>query len=857
MVEFPAMNDTNTAGEEPIRFSFDAHARTRVERSFVERDLDCDFTKFDWSGHVWRARWIRAAGDEGAKPGVWAFRRLFRLDKPAEILLQVTADQRYDLWVDGLGAGSGSERGLHNSWFYETYTVRLQPGDHVIAARVWWTGRGTSLQHAGHATADRPGFLLHASAPFDELLDTGPDTWEARPLAGYSFYNPYDQVQGAYLAVGARTRLDGRVDDFSSESGEDSYMTGEGEGWAPAVANGLKTSFRAAPNAVDDWHNLTPGTLPPMRESCRGFGTVRFAAPVPADKAGEPGGDLADFGREPVRESASEPALAAAWQRTIGADDAGCPADRAVVVPAHSAQRVIIDLRQYVCAFPWVIVRGGRGADVSIRWAEALLKGTTGTEKGPRDEIDGKYFQGLADAFVAPGGDDPWIFEPLWFEAGRFVEIVVRTADEPLAVLSFSLRETGYPIDWAYRFESSDARWGGALRIMERTLQMCSHESYFDCPYYEQLMYCGDSRLEMLATYATTRDDRLPRKAMTVLDRTRSEAGLTQSRQSPDEPQVIPPYALHYVQMVADYMLWRGDKAFVRKRLDGVRSVLNAWCGHIGDDGLARNPRGWNFVDWNYSWWGGMAPNGDIGCASPVNNLHLAWALRMAASVEDWAGDPELAAWDRRQAERIGRAVVAAYWDDARNLFAENPEHTKFIEHTQCMAVMGGFVPTGREAALGEALATAEDLDRTSVYYRSYLIDAFRALHRPLDLYRCFDLWFTLEPLGMKTVLEQPEPTRSDCHAWGSHPMYHVLASVAGIRPAAPGFAAVRIEPQPGPLTELRCAVPHPSGGEVRLDLALGADGRWTGGVATPPDVASELVLNGETRRWGGGEIRL
>ena len=31
------------------------------------------------------------------------------------------------------------------------------------------------------------------------------------------------------------------------------------------------------------------------------------------------------------------------------------------------------------------------------------------------------------------------------------------------------------------------------------------------------------------------------------------------------------------------------------------------------------------------SWWGGMAPNGDVGCASPVNNLHLAWALRMAA----------------------------------------------------------------------------------------------------------------------------------------------------------------------------------------------------------------------------------
>ncbi|MBQ9726955.1 MAG: alpha-L-rhamnosidase [Kiritimatiellae bacterium] len=839
------MNDSPSAGAAPARCPEQAPCAPAVRRIAVDRDPDCDFSKFDWGRHGWRAQWIGAASGPGAAPGVWAFRRRFRLEDPATLRLHVTADQRYDLWIDGVWAGFGSERGLHASWFYESFEVRLEPGEHAVVARVWWTGRGTSLQHAGHATSDRPGFLLHAEKPFDELLDTAPDSWEALPLAGYSFLDPYAQVQGAYVAVGARTRLDGRAHAWGFEAGG-------GAGWAPAVASGLPLSFRAGPNQVDEWHALTPGTLPAMRQSFHAAGAVRFAAAVPARKAGEPGGELADFGNEPVREAESDPALAAAWRRVLAAGAGGAGADAPAVVPARSAQRVIVDLGDYFCAFPRVVVRGGRGADVSVRWAEALLKGTKGTEKGPRDDIDGKFFQGLADAFVAPGGAEPRLFEPLWFEAGRFVEIVVRAADEPLEVLSFSLRETGYPIDWACRFETDDARWGGAFRIMERTLRMCSHESYFDCPYYEQLMYGGDSRLEMLATYATTRDDRLPRKAMTVLDRTRSEAGLTLSRQSPDEPQVIPPYALHYVQMVADYMLWRGDRAFVRKRLGGVRAVLNAWAERIGEDGLARNPRGWNFVDWNYSWWGGMPPNGDVGCASPVNNLHFAWALRMAAAVEDWAGDPEFSAWDRRLAERVGNAVVEAYWDDSRDLFAETPARDRFIEHTQCMAVLGGFVPAGREAALGEALATAPDLDRTTVYYRSYLIDAFRALHRPADMYRCFDLWFTLEPLGLRTVLEQPEPTRSDCHAWGSHPMYHALASVAGIRPAAPGFAQVRIEPQPGPLKRLRCSVPHPKG-DVSLDLALDAGGRWRGSVSTPPDVPFELVLPGETLRRPGG----
>ena len=111
------MNDTNTAGGEPVRFSFDSHVTTRVERSFAERDLDCDFSKFEWGGRKWRAQWIRAAGDGGAKPGVWAFRRRFRLDETATLRLHVTGDQRYDLWIDGAWVGFGSERGLHNSWF--------------------------------------------------------------------------------------------------------------------------------------------------------------------------------------------------------------------------------------------------------------------------------------------------------------------------------------------------------------------------------------------------------------------------------------------------------------------------------------------------------------------------------------------------------------------------------------------------------------------------------------------------------------------------------------------------------------------------------------------------------------------
>jgi hypothetical protein len=42
---------------------------------------------------------------------------------------------------------------------------------------------------------------------------------------------------------------------------------------------------------------------------------------------------------------------------------------------------------------------------------------------------------------------------------------------------------------------------------------------------------------------------------------------------------------------------------------------------------------------------------------------------------------------------------------------------------------------------------------------------------------------------------ERPGKTRSDSHAWSAHPAYKLLSLEAGIEPASPGFALVRVAP--------------------------------------------------------------
>jgi hypothetical protein len=91
--------------------------------------------------------------------------------------------------------------------------------------------------------------------------------------------------------------------------------------------------------------------------------------------------------------------------------------------------------------------------------------------------------------------------------------------------------------------------------------------------------------------------------------------------------------------------------------------------------------------------------------------------------------------------------------------------------------------------------------------------------------------------LGLTTWAENPEPTRSDCHAWSAHPNFDLLATVAGIEPGAAGFREVAISPHLGPLRRLKATLPHPQG-----DIIVSYERRGEGLVA---DVTLPKGLSG------------
>jgi len=115
--------------------------------------------------------------------------------------------------------------------------------------------------------------------------------------------------------------------------------------------------------------------------------------------------------------------------------------------------------------------------------------------------------------------------------------------------------------------------------------------------------------------------------------------------------------------------------------------------------------------------------------------------------------------------------------------------------------------------------------------------------------------WHDMVALGLTTWAEQPEPTRSDSHAWSAHPNFDFLTIVAGIRPRTPGFSVVSIEPHLGGLHRVVSAVPTPKG-MIEANYTSNASGVSTE-INLPANVSGELVWKEKTFNLHPGHQQL
>ena len=420
--------------------------------------------------------------------------------------------------------------------------------------------------------------------------------------------------------------------------------------------------------------------------------------------------------------------------------------------------------------------KGTKGTKITLTYAEAYWKKKEGTDrpyKEKRDDESGFLF-GSFDQIILDGSEQ--IFETFFWQCFRFIEVKIE-GEATLSDIKFF--KMNYPLNSVGKFVSSDKDSEKMWEISIRTLNNCMHDSFEDCPYYEQLQYVMDSRLQALYLRHLTDDKRLIVKCIDDFNEGRFPDGMIPARTPSLRKQRIVGFGLHYIYMLHDHMLYERNKERIADLLPVADGVLR-YFEKRQKNGVVGVLGNWNYIDWVATWNGGVPTNtGSIA----VYSFMLIVAYENAAEMADFIGRKGLSEEYRKKAEALRANSKTYFYDENKKMFRDYEENV-FSMHSQIWAVLADAV-TG-DAARDLLQRTYNDKSLPVCSY-SMMYFVFRAYEKAglYNLaYKMFDNWREMISLNATTWFESsPFTTRSDCHAWSSVPIYEFSACILGVKP--------------------------------------------------------------------------
>lgn len=793
---------------------------------------------------IWSAEGSHSAPrPEAATPShyqVRYFRRAFDVEDPtaATLRVQLSADSRYLFFCNGTFIGRGPAKGDINHHFYDSFdlTPYLRAGRNVLAALV------LDMSHVAH----RPALL---GAPCSVMTYTGGFVLEG-VLRGRTGEVVADlrTGEGWKVAVDKAHRFQNENTTFEGYLG---YFEHRVSALIPAGWNTAEFDDGAWPAA----HVLFKAELlANRRDPTSPYGLLPRMIPMLEEGAPQIFADAFLQGGAPV---------SVEWQRLL-------IGDAPLTLAAGTTVDVVLDVGELTTAFPHLLVAGGAGSVVRLTYAEALrLPWTT-----PGAKLLGKQqsLANLASHFAdestgwtfdrrgkVTGWVDIWepageieLFEPLHWRAFRYIGLRIAVGATPLTLRTLQHRFTAYPYRIAAKFESSDEALNRIWPVALHTMRLCSHETFEDCPHYEQMQYAGDTMITSKIAMLTTGDHRLSKQALYHFDWSRLSDGLTQSRFPSRLVQVIPTWSLHWITNTKDYVMCSGDVGAAKDLLPGARAVTDWFRRHTDESGLPAKLPYWNITDWCPWWPRGVVPGADAGPTTILSAQYIQ-ALTEVAWLAGLLGRDAEARELEAEATALRPKLHALTWSESEGLYFDRPGGPEVSQYGNAWAIVAGIAGARERRRIFERFPNDPKLAPGSFFWWHTGFAALAAAGRFDEMPQHLGPWHESIGFGLSTFVEENSYWRSLCHAWSAHPALAFLQGILGVTPTAPGFAEVTIAPQ-------RCGLTHASGrvctphGGIDVAWRLEPPGKFRLHASTPAGLAVTIVApNGTRRAFGGG----
>ncbi len=775
----------------------------------------------------WSAHWIIAPEAATGTNLMFLARRSFEArEVPERAIIYITADTRYQLFINGSFVLRGPARSAAHHQSYDAFDVVrfLRPGKNVLAVRFHHTGL-TPPYHE----ATRPGLLAQLEfSRGGEVSAIGTDTqWKMVRDPSWDSDSPrMTNWNDAFVdIVDLRKHLDGWTSpDFDDASwpaavsivpggvaGSTGYERIPGGLWWPPPPPDF------VPHAITPpWVALVKRDVPLLSETVVKATRLVLAGAREDPQARPADGDPARFDFTALPVLRLPPIVGSSIDRSGLDDHESYEQGRGPLVMRGGGEGqssfLIFDLGEVHNGHPRLDIEGPPGAIVDVLCAPYLL----------HQVFDARVVGGSlnADRLVLSGRRQQW--EALSFKPARYLAIVLRGTTEPVRIHFAGVASIAYPWTRHGRFTARENPWLERFwQAGAKTIEVITTDAYTD-NYRERRQYPQTSYYAAQGNYAAFGDTHLQRRYLIQNAEEQEPNGMIRAYAPISDGQAMPflDEPFFWVMSWRDYLLYSGDFATTRRLLPNAQRVMQRMAELAGSDNLIENPP--------YPYWIDHSHLDRRGASFVVNALY-ALTLDDYAETLDWLGESGGEPC-RRAAADIRQALRAKFWNPQRSLFTdalvEGKQSDRFTEHANSLAVAARIAtPEQTRAILPKVLEPAPDIvPATSlfVYWTFYaLCESGRVDDAAAMLESRFGhqlqsgngtLWedWHLDLSNRQGVIQKMSRTdaQGEC---GIFPMA-LTRWIAGLRPVAPGMREVLVRRAPCSLKNIETVLPSPLG---------------------------------------------
>lgn len=446
------------------------------------------------------------------------------------------------------------------------------------------------------------------------------------------------------------------------------------------------------------------------------------------------------------------------------------------IVNSNNKTHFLLDIGYEEVGYLKFRLKSSKKQKITITFGEHIIDGCVRRIIGSRD----------FSVEVTVGKGENEYFNPFRRLGLRYIEVF---CEHPIQIEYLSIIPVEYPVNEIEKTFSNKLR-NDIYKTSMRTLRLCMHEHYEDCPWREQGLYAMDSRNQMLFGYYAFGEYAFPRSNLYLFSKDNRKDNHISICVPTSYDLTIPSFSLHYISEVYEYTVYSKDLSLVKEIYPKLKSLISVFINNM-KDGLLLNFKGqesdvfsnrryWNFYEWAEGLDGRENKDNKETIDTALNCLFVI-ALKYMHEISKMIG---IQSDYLDLANKLITSINESFYDSVRGLYVNSNNDNRVSELVNSLCILCGATDDEKGKMIaGRIVNNKGELTFTTLSMLCFKYDALLKVDK--DKYKEYilneiDLKFKKMLDAGATTFWETEKGDADfhnagslCHGWSALPIYY------------------------------------------------------------------------------------